>query len=125
MSIHKITKKTFSGVSYNTKPQSCLFKYPEIDHIVTYCQKSIGQCGPPKSKQMFLVSYSYYPNNKEDYNQWKQKVEAFGYLVYIEKCKYADMNAHMVLVAEKEVNLDEAINYIHNNPHPNKQITFY
>ncbi len=124
MLVHKQTEKVFSGDRNNRKPQSHLFEYPIIDHTKTYSQRPEGQRGSPSAKQLFIVAYSYYPHDIEGYNDWKEKVGNFGYRVYIEKCKYGTMVSHMVLVAESEVNLEQAIEYIHQNPHPELPVIF-
>ena len=125
---HQQSNKVF-GLDKDKGIIFSLLKYPEIDHYYTYLQEvtssywtSILSFASPT--HLFLVSYSYYPHNIEDYNEWKSKVINLGYRVHIEKCKYSDIDAHMILIADKDVNIEKAIEFIHQNPHPRTRVIF-
>ena len=125
---HQLSNKVF-GLDKDKGIINSLFKYPEIDHYRIYFQEIINSywssiLSSSSPTHLFLVSYSYYPHTKEDYDEWKEKVMVLGYKVYIEKCKYSDMAAHMILIADIDVNIEKAIKFIHENPHPSTKVIF-
>ena len=129
MLTHKQTTKEFLTNKYlrtqtyeNEEKLIDLFQYPQIDHEICYFQTPQDSKKTIRRKNLFLVSYSYCDTEK--LKEWKIEVEKFGYRIYLRNCFYGSLDSYLILIAGPDVNFEEAIKFIHENPSPNRKVEF-
>lgn len=135
MLVHKETTKRFrkdyGELTDKDKRLMKMLTYPFVDHEIYYSQRTKGSRGNPTVDNIFVVSYSYYNDDKsEHFKEWKNEVDNENLQFYFEPCLYglkkdADLqDMFMIIVAGTDINMDEAVKFVHNKPHPYKYIEF-
>jgi hypothetical protein len=87
------------------KKKSILQRYPFVDHYKLYAYKLIGQKGPAKESQTFLISYAYiydtWIGDRE--NLFIDELHEIDLQFYKDICLYNGKQAYKIMIYDTDV----------------------
>jgi len=95
--------------------------HPIIDHWKTFAHRAKGQRGPARLTQTFLVSFPYNGAVAEE------EIERFVLYIrdqwelqgHFEPCIFRNQDAWLIIIADSEVILEDAVQYARDNMNKN------